>query len=348
MDFQPNYHNMEAVARNQRPERLPLYEHLINYESMEQIANFEFPNYNSRNLSDRRRYFELYCDFYRSMTYDTVSYEDCVCSMLPGGGAILGKCEGPIQNRADFEGYPWSDLPKIFWQDAAPHFEMLREVMPAGMKLVGGIGNGVFEISEDLVGFEQLCYMQVDDPDLFRDIYFRIGNLLVTLWSQLLDKFGDLFAVCRSGDDMGFKTSTLIAPQALIQNVVPQYRRIIDVIHKAGKPYLLHSCGCIFEIMEALIDAGIDAKHSNEDVISPFDEWIHRYGDRIGLLGGIDTDRLCRMKPDDIFQFVMEEGERFRRITKGYALGSGNSIPAYVPPEGYLAMVQAVQELRQR
>ena len=43
--------------------------------------------------------------------------------------------------------------------------------MPVGMKALGGIGNGVFEISEDLVGFENLAYMQADDPELFEALY---------------------------------------------------------------------------------------------------------------------------------------------------------------------------------
>jgi hypothetical protein len=38
---------------------------------------------------------------------------------------------------------------------------------------------------------------------------------------------------------------------------------------------------------------GIRAKHSNEDGIAPFGQWIARYGDRIALLGGFDMDFLC-------------------------------------------------------
>ena len=43
------------------------------------------------------------------MTYDTVSYEVCITEILPGHGAIMGG-KGPIQNRADFERYPWDEL----------------------------------------------------------------------------------------------------------------------------------------------------------------------------------------------------------------------------------------------
>ena len=258
------------------------------------------------------------------------------------------ECAGPIQCRADFDAYPWDELPEIYWKIAEPRFEALRECLPEGMKAAGGVGNGLFEISEDLVGYQQLCYMLVDDPELFAELYQRIGGLLLNLWSELLRRFGDVFVVCRIGDDMGFKTSTLMAGDTLIQHVVPQYARIIKIIRAADRPFLLHSCGKIFEIMEPLIEAGINAKHSNEDAIAPLDTWIERYGDRIGLFGGIDTDRLCRMSPDDIYEFVIEEAGRFRRLAKGYALGSGNSIPPYVPPDGYRAMVRAAAELRRR
>lgn len=64
---------------------------------------------------------------------------------------------------------------------------------------------------------------------------------------------------------------------------------------------------------------------------------------RIGLFGGIDMDRLCRMKPADVREFTVSEAGRFRRTAKGYALGSGNSIPDYVPVEGYLAMIEGAK-----
>ena len=77
-----------------------------------------------------------------------------------------------------------------------------------------------------------------------------------------------------------------MSPALIRQVVIPQYKRVIDLIKAAGKPFLWHSCGKIFAIMDDVIALGINAKHSNEDVIAPYDEWIARYGDRIGLLGG--------------------------------------------------------------
>ena len=57
---------------------------------------------------------------------------------------------------------------------------------------------------------------------------------------------------------------------------------------------------------------------------------------------------LCQGKYQDIYQEVLEKGTRFRNKARGYGLGSGNSIPEYVPVEGFMAMVDAAREIRKR
>jgi uroporphyrinogen decarboxylase len=112
--------------------------------------------------------------------------------------------------------------------------------------------------------------------------------------------------------------------------------------HDAGKLYFLHSCGCLEEIMEDLIeDVRIDAKHSYEDAIIPVGEFKRKYGERIGVLGGVDVDKLSRLDPDSLRTYVRgiiddcAPGGRF-------AIGSGNSVPDYVPVENYLTFVDEV------
>jgi len=344
--FQPDYRYMLDVAYNRRPARLPVYEHLINVPFMENLRGVAFADLADGSDADLREFFRHYCNFYKEMTYDTVSYEVCINSILPDGGAIMGGRPGPIQTRADFAAYPWDELPERYWRLAAPRFEALAACLPEGMKAVGGVGNGVLEISEDLVGYEYLAYMMADDPELFAALYRKIGDLMTTIWEGFLERYAGTYAICRFGDDLGFKTGTLVSPKVIRAHIIPQYRRVIERVRQAGKPFLWHSCGNIFSVMDDVIALGINAKHSNEDIIAPFDRWITRYGDRIGLLGGIDVDILCQKSPDEIFARVVELGQKFRQQAKGYALGSGNSIPEYVPVEGYLAMIKAAQHIR--
>lgn len=346
MQFHPDYNNIIDASLNKRPGRLPLYEHIISPFIMEKVMDVKFAGLDEGDAGDIDEFFSNYCRFFKEMTYDTVSYEVCITAILPEGGALFGG-NGPIQNRSDFEKYPWDRLSGMYWDHAEEKFDSLAKNMPDGMKAIGGVGNGVFEISVDLAGIEYLAYMQIDDPPLFDDLYKKIGDLMCQIWSAFLEKYSELFAVCRFGDDLGFKSGTLTSPAVIKTNITGQYKRLVDLIKSYRKPFLLHSCGNIFEVMEDIISVGINAKHSNEDVIAPFDKWIELYGGRIGLFGGIDVDLLCTKKPDEIIEVVFENAKRFRANANGFALGSGNSIPDYVPVEGFLAMIEAAKKIRE-
>ncbi len=84
------------------------------------------------------------------------------------------------------------------------------------------------------------------------------------------------------------------------------------------------------------------------DQIASFDKWIELYNEKIGLFGGFDLNVLCLKNYDEVYREVKEKGTEYREKAKGYGIGSGNSIPEYVPTEGYLAMVDAVKEIRRR
>ena len=345
--FSPNYENLVNAARNIAPDRIPLYEHIISFEIIEKILGREFAVlYDSKDPRELREFFKNYCDFFRQLGYDTVSWEMCIGEIMPDSGALGGHRPGAIKNRKDFDEYPWDTIEDVYFNVYSRHFEALRQEMPEGMKAVGGPGNGIFECVQDVVGYENLCMISFDDAQLYADLFKKVGDVNLGIWKRFLSEFGDIYAVCRFGDDLGFKSSTLLPPDDIRKHIIPQYKRIVDVVHGTGKPFLLHSCGCIFDVMEEIIEVvKIDAKHSNEDAIAPFSKWVTQYGDRIGNFGGIDMDVLCQGDPEDIKAYTFNVIESAIGHG-GVAFGSGNSIPGYVPIEGYLAMINAVRQYR--
>jgi len=342
----PDYANILSAARNIKPRRMPVYEHIISDRIMEQILYRRFADLYFGDSDDKREYFKNYNKFFEIMGYDTVSFECCIREIMPGSGALDKHKPGAIKNREDFEKYPWDDIPKIFFEKYSDYFKIMGEELPEGMKAIGGPGNGVFECVQDIVGYMDLCYIAVDDPELYSDLFAKVGEVMYEIWKEFMKKYGDLYAVLRFGDDLGFKSSTLISARDVIENIIPQYKRIIELVHSYNKPFLLHSCGQLFDIMDELINvARIDAKHSNEDQIAPFRVWVEKYGERIGNFGGVDTDLLCRKSEMEIKEYV-KEVINYSIGAKGFALGSGNSIPDYVPVSGYLAMLEAAREAR--
>ena len=65
--------------------------------------------------------------------------------------------------------------------------------------------------------------------------------------------------------------------------------------------------------------------------------------ERIAVLGGVDVDFLARKTPEEVYA-------RCRNLIalsatdSGYALGSGNSVPDYIPNENFIAMLRAANE----
>lgn len=345
MEFQPDYQNVVKAARNIEVERFPLYEHIISPAVMERVTGKQFAALYDGDDRDLDEFFTHYCNFYKDMGYDTVSFECCVGSILPGGGALGNHVKGVIQEREDFEKYPWDKLCDWYFEKNSRYFDALRRNLPAGMKAIGGVGNGIFECVQDLVGYEDLCYMKMDDEELYEDMFRKVGETNLKIWNRFLEEYSDLYCVCRFGDDLGFKSNTLLSADDTRNLIISRYKPIIEAVHRAGKPFLLHSCGCIFSVMEDLIAAGIDAKHSNEDQIAPFPVWVETYGDRIGNFGGIDTDVICRADPKTMYDYI-EDVVRKSVGHGGFAFGCGNSIPDYVPTEGYLSMNDAVRRIR--
>ena len=336
--FQPNANNILDVLYNKKPKYLPLYEHHIDIEFIEKFTGEELIGYQE---TEPEYFFKKVTEFWKNNTYDAFDFEAPICDVFPEHGAIMGGKLGPIQTRSDFERYPFDEIPHLFWEANKPKLDAIRKVLPTGMKAYGGCGY-------DLVGYENLCIMQYIDPDLFRDLFIRIGDLYVELWSKMIQEYSDIFIFFRMGDDLGHRTSTMLEPTTIINHILPQTKRIIDLVHHAEKKFLLHSCGNIFEIMPDIITLGIDAKHSNEDQIAPFDEWIKRYNGQIGLFGGFDVNLLSLGTYQSVYDEVLRKGTEYRRICKGYGLGSGNSIASYVSVDGFRGMIDAVKQIRRK
>ncbi|OUP82184.1 hypothetical protein B5F07_14760 [Lachnoclostridium sp. An169] len=345
--FEPDYRNVVACAQNKEVERIPLYEHIVSFDKIGEIIGKDMTALYRGDDRDIHEFFRLYCNFFKDHGYDIVPFECCINDIMPGGGALGDSRVTPaIQEEEDFRKYPWEEIPEIYFNTYSKYFAALRDEMPEGMKAVGGVGNGIFEGVQNLTGYEGLCYISADDEDLYHELFRKVGENNLGIWKRFMKEFGNAYCVLRFGDDLGYKSSTLLSPMDTRELILPQYKPIVDLVHSYGKPFLLHSCGKIFDVMDDLIDkVGIDAKHSNEDQIAPFPVWVEKYGDRIGNFGGIDVDVVCGYAEPEMREYIADVIAKCKGHG-GFAFGTGNSIPDYVPAENYLTMIRIVREIR--
>jgi len=283
--------------------------------------------------------------FWKGMGYDFVRFEQglalperltVIPDAAPGSSkerAWADEHHGAITTWEDFERYPW---PRVEEFDFFP-FEYLNEHVPDGMGLISSHGGGMFEHLSWIMSFEGLCTALYEAPDLVKAIAERLGGLMTAFTRHLLTL--DRLAVLFPGDDMGYRSATMISPKDLRTHILPWHKQLAAMAHEKGIPYFLHSCGKIFALMEDLIhDVRIDGKHSYEDAILPAEEFQRRYGRHIAVLGGVDINVLSGKPRDEVRARVRELILTCGPVGR-YAIGSGNSVPSYVPVENYLAMI---------
>jgi len=343
--FEPDYTHMVDAVYNREAKRLPLYEHGFDSSVVEKIIGEPVIPLLGGSYADKVEAYRRIARCGIQLGYDCIPFEHCATNLVQQGQALMGHAPAIIETMEDVEAYPWGRKLAEYVERFDEDFCALREALPEGMKAIGGIGNGVFEVIQDFVPFQELAFLQVDEPEIYKALFKKIGDLMVELWAWLLENHADSFAICRFGDDLGFRSSTLIQPDEIRQNVIPQYKRIIDLVHSHDKPFLLHSCGKIYDVMDDLIAAGIDAKHSNEDAIDSFDVWVDRYGDRIGNFGGIEMNIMTLNTPEEVKQYVRELLPKIEGHG-GIAIGTGNQISDYTEPANWIAMSEAVREWR--
>jgi uroporphyrinogen decarboxylase len=330
---------IKAVTTDYEPGRVRLIEYIINDPVRKAVTEMLGRRWVGR-AADEDAYWDNFIAFWYHMGYDFVrlelsmGFKGVEGRRSEDGGRVYSEtARGPITSREDFEKYPWPDPSE---SDFRP-YEYVSANMPDGVGLIANHAGGMLEHLTSLMGYETLCVGLFEQPDLVEAVANRLGELMQRYYERILQL--DRLIAIFPGDDMGFRSSTLISPEDLRKYTLPWHKRFAGMAHEAGIPYILHSCGNVEKIMEYLIEnVGIDAKHSFEDAIIPIVEFKRRYGDRIGVLGGVDVDKLTRLDTDSLRTYVrgiIDEcapGGRF-------AIGSGNSIPDYIPVENYLVMI---------
>lgn len=345
---QPNFERLyKVLLRQGEPDKVPIVELFHDGEIREAILP-QLPG--DDGPDDAERPYRRLIRFWHQLGYDYLSVgagyamptswnsTDDTADLKRERRSWINEDQGLIANREDFERYPWPDLSQ---PPDLSHYEIVARNLPEGMKIIGTTC-GVLEYVMWILGYAPFALMLKDDPELVRDIFDRVGATMVRIYESIapLECVGAVWL----GDDMGYKHSTMISPAALREYVFPWQKKLAAVAHASGKPFILHSCGYLEEIMPDLVeDVQIDARHSFEDGITPVADAKRHWGDHVAVLGGIDVDYLCRATPDQVKQRVRKTLEDCAS-GGGYALGTGNSVANYIPVENFLAMLEGGRE----
>src|ERR1019366_912907 len=243
---EPNVESFQQVLKRQPCNRVPLVELAIAEETLTELHGAPLLPLSPQNGPQRFReaicqriqlWHDLGYDYYRvraeiPFQVETFAARD-TATLATGERRWANEHAGAIKSLADFEAYPWPEPSAIGFAAA----EAAQGELPDGMGMMGFSG-GVLEWSSYLLGLEGMMLLLYDNPDLVRAVVDRVGQIIYDAFRVFCD-MEKVFAIWL-GDDMGFKTATLLQPQHLRKYILPWHKRYAELAHRTGRLFLLH------------------------------------------------------------------------------------------------------------
>lgn len=247
---------------------------------------------------------------------------------------------GPIASLADCQAFPWPDPGKADLAD----LELAAELAPPEMGIITGVkGGGIFERAWFLLGFEGFMLATVEQPELVAEVMRRAGEV----WCRTTERCLQMPRVSAVWfcDDLAYTEGFIVNPAIYRVHLFPWIKRLADLCHEHQPPLPLiyHSDGKLWEVLDDLIECGVDALHPVEPKAMDIVSLKKRVEGKLCLIGNIDLGyTLTRGTPAEV------EAEVRARIEAlapggGYCVGSSNTVTEYVPGENFRAMVEAAR-----
>ncbi|MFN4226599.1 MAG: uroporphyrinogen decarboxylase family protein [Candidatus Ratteibacteria bacterium] len=203
-------------------------------------------------------------------------------------------------------------------------------------------GGCYYGILRNLAEVEYSSYLFYDAPELVDELFERINIICMEGLKKILPEVE--IDYLGFGEDIAFKTSTLISPSMFKNFLFHRYKKVCDFAKKYGVDITLYdSDGNLNPFMELYFECGIDGFIPCE-VAADMDPVVlrKRYGKKIKMVGGIDKREIAKGKENirkEIYRkiSVIEQG--------GYIPKIDHSVSSDISFENYKYYIKTLKEI---
>ncbi len=269
---------------------------------------------------------------------------------LPGSDDAYDEYTPPAAMRqADsleaFEKYPMPDYEASYRH--AHLAEQAARIKSGNLAVVGHMEMTIFERAWQIRGLEELMMDFYDHPDFAACLLDRITAGSVFCARRYAQAGADLL---RTGDDVAMQDRLLMSPEVWRKFLKPRLAKVFQAA-KAVNPDILicyHSDGNITDLVEDLIEIGMDVLNPVQPECVDVPALKQRFGRRLSFWGTIGLQRALPFgTPADV------EAEVRQRIEQagaggGLLLSPTHVLAPEVPLENMAAMFRAALQYGQR
>lgn len=238
-----------------------------------------------------------------------------------------------------FEDYEQWEQPDPYWEGRIINFEAGREVQEEMEHKVFSIPStaALMEVTWQSFGLENFSRILAKTKNA-QKVFDDRGKFTLEIVKQLAEKDAKIVLLW---DDYGYKNGLFMSPRNYRKYVFPWLKQICKAAHKHDCKILLHSDGDLMEILDDIINCGVDILNPLEPTTANPDYNIFKlnkkYEKELVFSGNISPTLLATGSISEIEDYA-------KRLIQelapggGYIFSSGHSINPAIPPEKYEVM----------
>lgn len=196
----------------------------------------------------------------------------------------IGNIRGAVLTEPDLASYQFPDpLNPRFFESIEPsiikHPDLFRNFE---------IGFTLYERAWSLRGMENLLSDFLMYPDFVHELLTKITDFNIAQINKALEY--DIDAVY-FGDDWGKEEGLIMGYDIWKEFIYPQLKRMYAVVREAGKYVMIHSCGDVEELLDDLIESGLNCFNPFQPEVMNVEEIHSKYLGRLAFYGGLSIQK---------------------------------------------------------
>ncbi len=245
-------------------------------------------------------------------------------------------CEFPIRTPADLDSYEFPDPDNDEWYAGIP--ERIRQQRDRFSRYL--LGFSLYERAWSMRSMPELLMDMVERPEFVDEFLDAIVEHNLVQIRRALDCGVDSVYF---GDDYGMQTGLIMGIAHWRRFIKPRLARMFEPVKQAGRYVCLHSCGCVRELFDDLIEIGLDLFNPFQPEVMDVFALKRRYHWRLAFHGGMSIQRVLP------FGSVSQVREMTQRLIDagrdgGYIFAPSHSVPRDTPPENLVAMMDVLRQ----
>lgn len=243
--------------------------------------------------------------------------------------------EWPIKTPADLAGYDWPDAGDESWYaDIPPRLAAHPDRFSRYM-----LGFSLYERAWTMRGMADLLMDMVQRPEFVEELLDAIVEHDLQQVHRAL-RFG--VDAVYFGDDYGMQTGLIMGIEHWRHFMKPRLARMFAPVREAGRYVCMHSCGCVAELFDDLVEIGLNLFNPFQPEVMDVFALKRRYHGRLAFHGGMSIQRVL---PFGTVEEVRAETARLIEAGRdgGYVFSPSHSVPRDVPPENLTAMMEVLR-----